>query len=183
MFFFFVLHLYTFTPSFETQVESGKIDIAHHKNYAKLALREVSELEEAVLAALQQVKLEETLIIITADHSHSFTMNGYPSRGNDILGFANNQNDPAIKPYETLTYANGPGFVHHRRNDSDNVNETWIPVDQDQTRDEPFYTHMAAMYLKDETHGGEDVGVYAIGIIPSAYEYYIYIPTYLLTYL
>ncbi|XP_076676365.1 alkaline phosphatase 4-like [Andrena cerasifolii] len=148
---------------FLLMVESGKIDIAHHKNYAKLALREVSELEEAVLAALQQVKLEETLIIITADHSHSFTVNGYPNRGNDILGFANNHNDPDIKPYETLTYANGPGFFHHRRNDSNNVNETWIPVDQDQTRDEPFYTHMAAMYLKDETHGGEDVGVYAIG--------------------
>ena len=148
---------------FLLMVESGKIDIAHHKNYAKLALREVSELEEAVLAALQQVKLEETLIIITADHSHSFTVNGYPSRGNDILGFANNQNDPEIRPYETLTYANGPGFFHHRRNDSDNVNETWIPVEQDQTRDEPFYQHMAAMYLKDETHGGEDVGVYAIG--------------------
>lgn len=145
-------------------MESGKIDIAHHHNYAKLALRELSELEDAILAALQLVKLEETLIVVTADHSHSFTMNGYPTRGNDILGFANKE---PIKPnatyYETLTYANGPGFYHHRRNDSDNVNETWIPVEQDKTRGDPFYTNMAGMYLEDETHGGEDVGVYAIG--------------------
>ncbi|XP_076176953.1 alkaline phosphatase 4-like [Ptiloglossa arizonensis] len=148
---------------FLLMVESGKIDIAHHKNYAKLALREVSELEDAVQAALVQLNLDETLIIVTADHSHAFTMNGYPLRGNEILGFANDPTRPEILPYETLTYANGPGFVHHRRNDSNNVNETWIPVEQDKTRDDPFYMHMAGMYLKDETHGGEDVGVYSIG--------------------
>ncbi|CAK9825686.1 Alkaline phosphatase 4 [Anthophora retusa] len=149
---------------FLLMVESGKIDIAHHHNYAKLALREVSELEEAILAALQQVKLEETLVIVTADHSHSFTMNGYPRRGNDILGFANDPTKPNEAAfYETLSYANGPGFFYHRRNDSNNVNETWRLVDQDETRGEPFYNHMAGMYLKDETHGGEDVGVYAIG--------------------
>lgn len=149
---------------FLLMVESGKIDIAHHHNYAKLALREVSELEEAILAAFQQVDLEETLIIVTADHSHSFTMNGYPKRGNDILGFANDPNKPKeVQTYETLTYANGPGFFYHRRNDSKNVNETWRVLDLDKTRDQPFYAHMAAMYVKSETHGGEDVGVYAMG--------------------
>ncbi|XP_029034185.1 alkaline phosphatase 4-like [Osmia bicornis bicornis] len=148
---------------FFLMVESGKIDLAHHRNYAKLALREVSELEEAVLTALQQVKLEETLVIVTADHSHAFTINGYPNRGNDILGFANDPNKVDMPAYETLNYANGPGFFHHRRNDSTNVNDTWRPVDQDETRNEPFYMQMAAIYMKDETHGGEDVGVYAIG--------------------
>ncbi|XP_076641739.1 alkaline phosphatase 4 [Halictus rubicundus] len=149
---------------FLLMVESGKIDIAHHHNYAQLALREVSELEETILAALQQVSLEDTLIIVTADHSHSFTINGYPKRGNDILGFAN---DPTkakdVQTYETLTYANGPGFFYHRRNDTDNVNETWRNLDEDMTRNEPLYAHMAPMYIKSETHGGEDVGVYAAG--------------------
>lgn len=138
--------------------------MAHHHNYAKLALRELSELEEAILTALQLVKLEETLVIVTADHSHAFTINGYPKRGNDILGFANDPSKPNVPAYETLSYINGPGFLYHRRNDSNNVNETWRPVDRDQTRDDPYYTQMAGIYLEDETHGGEDVGVYAIGI-------------------
>lgn len=115
--------------------------------------------------ALQQVKLEETLIIVTADHSHSFSLNGYPQRGNDILGFGNNPDDRKTKTkiYETLSYVNGPGFYYHRRNDSTNVNETWRNVDEDLNRDKPFYRHFAGIYLKDETHGGEDVAVYAIG--------------------
>ncbi|XP_057342098.1 alkaline phosphatase 4-like [Microplitis mediator] len=147
---------------FLLMVESGRIDTAHHKNYAKLALREVTELEEAVKVALRLTKTEDTLIIVTADHSHAFTMNGYPLRGNDILGFANNVIEPNVKPYETLTYANGPGFTHHRNNNT-NSSETWIPVESNANRNEPFYQHMSAMWLKDETHGGEDVGVYAIG--------------------
>lgn len=146
---------------FVLMVEGGKIDIAHHKNYARQALTELSQLEEAILAALRLVNLEETLIIVTADHSHAFTLNGYPSRGNDILGFGNK---PDKQTYETLTYANGPGFLYHRRNDSQNVNETWKILDNDTNRaTDPFYRHFAGIYLKDETHGGEDVGVYAIG--------------------
>ncbi|XP_014469148.1 PREDICTED: alkaline phosphatase 4-like isoform X2 [Dinoponera quadriceps] len=148
---------------FVLMVESGKIDLAHHGNFAKLAMRELSELEEAVLVALQQVQVEDTLIIVTADHSHSFSLNGYPTRGNDILGFANKVEDPKIKPYETLSYINGPGFYYHRRNDSNNINETWRKVEEDPNRDKPFYRNFAAIGLKDETHGGEDVGVYAIG--------------------
>ncbi|XP_012280687.1 alkaline phosphatase 4 [Orussus abietinus] len=148
---------------FFLMVESGKIDLAHHHNYAKLALREVSELEDAVRVALKQVKLDDTLIIVTADHSHSFTMNGYPRRGNDILGFGNNPDTPEIKPYETLSYANGPGYFYHRINDSANVNETWRPVEKDPNREDPFHMHLASFYMKDETHGGEDVAVYAAG--------------------
>lgn len=113
--------------------------------------------------ALKQVKLDETLIIVTADHSHSFTVNGYPARGNDILGLASNMGNTDGQRYETLTYANGPGFFTHRRNDSKNVNETWIDLEEGRNRDNIFYMHMAGQYLKDDTHGGEDVGVYAIG--------------------
>ncbi|XP_036146810.1 alkaline phosphatase 4 isoform X2 [Monomorium pharaonis] len=146
---------------FLLMVESGKIDTAHHGNWAQLALRELYELDEAIKVALRLVNMEETLIVVTADHSHSFTLNGYPERGNDILGFANKKASQV--PYETLSYANGPGFFYHRRNNSNNVNETWRRVEDDPTRNEPFYRHFAGKYLKDESHGGEDVGVYAHG--------------------
>lgn len=118
--------------------------------------------------------MEETLIIVTADHSHSFSLNGYPSRGNDILGFGNNLDSPKTDAYETLSYVNGPGFFYHRRNDSKSVNETWRNVEDDKTRGDPFYKHFAGIYLKDETHGGEDVGVYAIGKTHAIYKINFY---------
>lgn len=126
-----------------------------------MALIELSDFEDAIQVAFRELKMKETLLIVTADHSHAFTLNGYPKRGSDILGFANQTEK--VDPYETLSYANGPGFFYHRRNDSTNVNETWRRVEDDQTRKSPYYRHFAGKYLKDETHGGEDVALYAIG--------------------
>ncbi|XP_011496782.1 PREDICTED: alkaline phosphatase 4-like [Ceratosolen solmsi marchali] len=145
---------------FFLMVEGGKIDLAHHQNLARMALREVSELDDAVSTAMQNVNLDETLIIVTADHSHAFTMNGYPERGNDILGLTHNFG--SLQNYETLSYANGPSFYYHRNNGS-GVNDTWRNLEVENSRTDPFYRHFAARYIKDETHGGEDVGVYAIG--------------------
>ena len=71
---------------FFLMVEGGMIDKAHHKNWAKKAFEETLELEKAVKVALELTNEEETLIVVTADHSHSMTINGYPKRGNDILG-------------------------------------------------------------------------------------------------
>ena len=39
---------------------------------------ETHQMEEALKTVLESVDLEETLVIVTADHSHSVTMNGYP---------------------------------------------------------------------------------------------------------
>lgn len=40
-------------------------------------------------AALRMVNLEETLIVVTSDHSHTMSYSGYSKRGSDILGLAN----------------------------------------------------------------------------------------------
>ncbi|XP_052872054.1 alkaline phosphatase 4-like [Anopheles cruzii] len=153
------------SAGFVLMVEGGRIDHAHHQNHAHLALAEVVELDRAVETALKMVDLDDTLVLVTADHSHAMTFNGYPDRGNDILGFGNR---PNATPYETITYANGPGFLQHRWNDTLLSAEsapdwgTWVKVGQ-LNRSEITYRHLAAFPLGDETHGGEDVAVFAAG--------------------
>ena len=43
-------------------------------------------MSDAVKAAVKMTSEDDTLIIVTADHSHVMTMGGYPSINNDILG-------------------------------------------------------------------------------------------------
>lgn len=174
------------STGFVLVVEGGRIDHAHHQNYARLALQEMIEFDKAVETAINATTatadgtLADTLIIVTADHSHAMTLNGYPTRGNDILGFVNEAT--ATGPYETLSYANGPGFDAHRLSANQLANgvlardETWRLVDSidDFERDSPIYQHQAMISLEDETHGGEDVPVYAHGpgarLIAGAFE-------------
>ncbi|XP_069687805.1 alkaline phosphatase 4-like [Periplaneta americana] len=143
---------------FVLMVEGGRIDHAHHENYAMLALEETLEFEEAIAAAISMTDKKHTLIIVTADHSHSITLNGYPKRGNDILGTSNNEK--AV--YETLTYANGPGYMYHRLNNSDS--NIWRDLNNSGSeRKNIYYRHFSPIYLSSESHGGEDVPVYAHG--------------------
>ncbi len=58
-------------------VESGRIDHAHHVNNAQRALEDTKQLSAAVESVLDKVDLKDTLVIVTADHSHVFTMAGY----------------------------------------------------------------------------------------------------------
>ena len=64
----------------------GLIDHGHHGNKGQKALTETLEFDDAVQVGLDMTNPEDTLIIVTADHSHSMTVNGYPSRHTDILG-------------------------------------------------------------------------------------------------
>jgi alkaline phosphatase len=61
-------------------VEGGRIDHAHHEGNAYRALVDAQALDEAIGAAVQIVDLRETLIIVSADHSHVFNIAGYPLR-------------------------------------------------------------------------------------------------------
>lgn len=60
--------------------------MAHHDGRAKVALEEACQFDLAIATALNMTNREDTLIIVTADHSHTMTINGYPERGNNILG-------------------------------------------------------------------------------------------------
>lgn len=59
-------------------VEGGKIDIAHHENQARKSLRETEEFAKAIELARHMTNIDDTLIIVTADHAHTMTINGYP---------------------------------------------------------------------------------------------------------
>ncbi|KAL5012742.1 hypothetical protein ScPMuIL_011293 [Solemya velum] len=134
---------------FFLMVEGARIDHGHHRNIAKIALQETLAFEKAVGEAMMLTNEEDTLIIVTADHGHVFNMAGYPERGNDILGVTD-PNDSL--PYTTLLYGNGPGYDHGTREHLTN-NKT--------ARDE--FVQASAVPLASETHGGQDVVIYARG--------------------
>lgn len=58
-------------------VEGGKIDLAHHETQAKLALDETLQFSEAVESAVSMTD-DDTLIVVSSDHSHTFSVAGYP---------------------------------------------------------------------------------------------------------
>ena len=66
---------------FYLNVEGGRIDHAHHALNPFRALMDTIEFSRAVKTAFEKVDLSETLIIVTADHSHTLTIAGYPGRG------------------------------------------------------------------------------------------------------
>lgn len=76
---------YLFNPS-RLLWSGGRIDQAHHDGRAYMALHEAVALDDAIAKGLELTKEEETLTIVMADHSHPFTFNGYPFRGQSILG-------------------------------------------------------------------------------------------------
>ncbi|WP_042069179.1 alkaline phosphatase, partial [Acinetobacter tandoii] len=61
-------------------VEGGRIDHALHGNNAKRALQEAKAFNDAIQTALHQVDISNTLIVVTADHDHVMTFNGYAAR-------------------------------------------------------------------------------------------------------
>ncbi|KAL2096290.1 hypothetical protein ACEWY4_008438 [Coilia grayii] len=135
-------------------VEGGRIDQGHHQSRASMALHETVSLDEAVAKGLELTNEEETLTLVTADHSHALSFNGYPFRGNSILGNSSPLYGTDMLPYTTLMYGNGPGhkITNNKRPDIRRVN----------TKSKE-YVQQAAAPLDSETHGGEDVCVFARG--------------------
>lgn len=139
-------------------VESGRVDHANHAVNAYRALTDGIAFVQAVQIALDMTSDQDTLIIVTADHSHTMTMAGYQDKGNPILGKARLHGELVHgkdgKPYTTLGYANGStGLIDgESREDITDVNT--------EDRD---YVQQVLVPMSSETHSGEDVGVYARG--------------------
>lgn len=138
-------------------VEGGRIDHANHDGNAHRALRETVAFSDAVAVA-DAMTGDDTLVLVTADHSHVMTFAGYPARGNPILGTVREAGADAAaladdgKPYTTLGYANGPGAIAGARSDPSDADTTAVG-----------YRQQATVPMRAETHGGEDVGVWARG--------------------
>lgn len=136
-------------------VEGGRIDHAHHSTYATLALDETVELAKAVRKGTEMTSEKETLIVVTSDHAHTMSVSGYPKRGNPINHVVGKNAADNI-PYATLTYANGPGY----RPPNDDGSR-YDPSQGDY--DNPRYMSPALAPLNSETHGGDDVAIFANG--------------------
>ena len=144
-------------------IEAGRVDHAHHGTNAYRAMTDMQALNEAVKVAKEKTG-DDTLLLVTADHSHVFTLAGYPVRGNPILGLVRNpdpENGGAAKeyakaedgkPYTTLGYQNGPNV---READSAALTDNLV-----QAKD---FQQQTAVNLESETHSGEDVPLYATG--------------------
>ncbi|XP_035224603.1 alkaline phosphatase-like [Stegodyphus dumicola] len=136
-------------------VEGGRIDHSHHFNNAHRALADTLALEDAVVTALEMTRPEDTLLVVTSDHSHVFAFGGTPKRGNPILGLDNKDSDVDNMPYTTLLYANGPGYNRNFPTGRENLTGT--------DTEDKNYVQQSAVPRRWDTHGGEDVPVYAHG--------------------
>jgi len=173
-------------------VESGRIDHAHHAGNAWRALTDAEELDRAIGEAVARVDLRETLILVTADHSHVFTMAGYPLRAAGDLAYPvasappeylesphNNlfdvvydvdgegnvvkATDAGGAPYTILGYHNGPGYRGAPRVDPALDPFPGLSGLPGAGPNDSEYLQEAAVPLGSETHAGEDVALYAAG--------------------
>ncbi|WP_434027629.1 alkaline phosphatase [[Pseudomonas] boreopolis] len=176
---------------FVLMVEGGRIDHANHAGNAYRALDETIALSEAVRTAVETAP-EDTLIVVTADHAHTLNFVGYPVRGNPILGKVRGTGgedgdrtqyarDQLGLPYTTLSYANGPGYTGASNAQPAGPKKfPHSPSSVEPVQGRPDLTHVdteAPDYMQEalvptsaETHGGEDVGIWATGPGSSAFR-------------
>ena len=141
-------------------IEGGRVDHGSHAGNAFRTLSDAVALNEAVKTVLRKVDLDETLIVVTGDHSHTLTIAGYAKRGNPILGISVGVDGKPIlatdgKPYTTIGFANGPGGCQ-------GAARSGPTLTMEQATD-PDFIQQSLVPLPSETHGGEDLGIYAIG--------------------
>ncbi|XP_069177818.1 alkaline phosphatase, tissue-nonspecific isozyme [Procambarus clarkii] len=135
-------------------VEGGNIDLAHHLNQHRSALEEALEFEKAIELAVSMTDPQDTLIVVTADHSQPMVINGYQERGSDVLGLGDYSDVDGLA-FTTLLYTNGPGY----RTQVDGARPD--PALEDYSA--PHYVAAATVPMEQSNHAGEDVALYAMG--------------------
>jgi len=168
-------------------VEGGRIDHAHHAGNAYRALNDVRAFNAAIQKADDMTNDSDTLIVVTADHSHTLTLGGYPFRNNPILGLTteattdtgDKASAPAVDlfglPYTTLMYANGQGFGENVPAESNPKSDKTVTTPgslknpradltgKDMAVQDQNYHQEALVAMASETHAGEDVMIFAKG--------------------
>jgi len=136
-------------------VEGGRIDHALHGTNAKRALEDTIAFDEAIKRALTLADAN-TLIVVTADHDHTMTFNGYVKRGNPILGLSTGLDGNPILDKNgvtstTLVFGNGANRPATRAT----LTDATVTADN--------YKQESGVRLSSETHGGGDVQLFATG--------------------
>uniref|UniRef100_A0A1I8IH46 alkaline phosphatase n=2 Tax=Macrostomum lignano TaxID=282301 RepID=A0A1I8IH46_9PLAT len=146
---------------FALLVEGGRIDNGHHGNRAQRALYEVVAFDEAIQTAMEMTSIEDTLIVVSADHSHVFTIGYYGRRGQPVLGKVMSSEEPLRyatasdgMQYTAVSYGDGPGAEvgRPRRN-----------ISEDSPESSYDYRYPSLVPRSTESHAGEDVSVMARG--------------------
>jgi len=135
----------------------GNIDNAHHGNNAHRALVETLEFDKAVHVADNSTEDDDTLIVVSADHSHLLTIAGTPPRGGSIFGFTGEGDTGDGLPATTLAYINGPGYRGQTGSPCSRPDLALDPVD------DIDYKQIASYPKASSTHAGEDVLIFAKG--------------------
>ncbi|XP_062869429.1 alkaline phosphatase-like [Trichomycterus rosablanca] len=131
--------------------DNGRIDHGHHDSKTKNALYEAVEFDRAITRAAELTSELDTMTVVTADHSHVFSFGGNSPRGNPVLGISTKMGSDKI-PFTTALYGNGPGYINGSRPD---INYT--------VTSSTGYIQQSAVPLSSETHGAEDVAIFAKG--------------------
>ncbi|XP_078575058.1 alkaline phosphatase-like [Branchiostoma floridae x Branchiostoma japonicum] len=144
-------------------VQGSRIDHGHHEGKAVKAINEAVAFDDAVEVAKDLLNLDETLIVVTADHAHTVSLGGWDTaRASPIFGkldpdyvveSVGDKLVPDGKPYTALQYGTGPGYnISALREDITNVNTA-----------NPDYVHQSAVPMIRESHVAEDVAIFADG--------------------
>jgi alkaline phosphatase len=160
---------------FFLMVEGGLIDFALHDSLGKRALQETVVFDQALKAAIERMQaldpgLRNTLIVVTSDHDHTLLLNGYAKRTGPttptqpgVLGLVHGTSDGGVRkdadgmPYTIIGFGNGENRVQGSRASAPALTDAVV------ARDDYRYEAAIRMPKWEETHGGADVYLGAIG--------------------